>query len=148
MSTFNELTDVLHTAVKDIKSLGYEVGTITDFSVNNRYRRAWAKCYRTGRNTFKIGINPALLKANPESARSTIYHEVIHTVPGCYNHGVIFGEVAVKSNRHFHTCITRTTSRSEMMNGKTRMIVCAARRNRYGTSTFNTIESTQPRRKQ
>lgn len=127
MSTFNELTDVLHTAVKDIKSLGYEVGTITDFSVNNRYRRAWAKCYKTGRNTFKIGINPALLKANPESARSTIYHEVIHAIPGCFNHGTPFREVAVKVNRKFKTHVTSTTTQSEMMKGKTRKIVQAVR---------------------
>ena len=106
-------------AKKNITSLGYEIGPITEFRIHSRYKRSWGKCYRNNREgTFRIGISDRLLNANPESVKDTIYHEVIHAIPYCFNHGPCFKSVAKKCNDKFGRRISRLTSAQEMMHGK------------------------------
>ena len=117
--TWNELYRAYEEAKKNIESLGYEIGPITEFRIHSRYRRAWGKCYcNIRKGTFRIGISDRLLNANPESVKDTIYHEVIHAIPYCFNHGPCFKSVAKKCNDKFGRHISRRTSEQEMMHGK------------------------------
>lgn len=117
--TWIELYKAYEEAKKNIKSLGYEIGPIVEFRMSSRYRRAWAKCYRNNHeDTFRIGISDRLLNANPESVKDTIYHEVIHTIPYCFNHGPCFKSVVKKCNDKFGRHISVQTTAQEMMHGK------------------------------
>lgn len=117
--TWIELYKTYEEAKKNISSLGYTIGQITEFRTNHRYKRSWGKCYRNNHEgTFRIGISTRLLNANPESVKDTVYHEVIHTIPGCFNHGSCFKIVAKECNDKFGRHISRLTSVKEMMHGK------------------------------
>lgn len=117
--TWIELYRAYEEAKKNISSLGYTIGPITEFRTNSRYKRCWGKCYRDDyEGTFRIGISTRLLDANPESVKDTVYHEVIHTITGCFNHGPCFKSVAKKCNDQFGRNISVRVSAQEMMHGK------------------------------
>ena len=108
--TYTEMNEMLSEAVTRLKSLGYKVGKIDDLEVSFRYSRAWAKCSWTTRyaKSFTIIVSNRLFKANKESVRDIIHHEVIHTIPGCFNHGRMFKNAASHCNKKFGTHITVT----------------------------------------
>jgi hypothetical protein len=109
--TLNEMNEMLNQAVTRLKTLGYKVGKVVDLEVSYRYSRAWAKCkWNRPRydKTFTIIVSDRLFKANKESVRDIIHHEVIHTIPGCFNHGTMFKNAAGHCNKKFGTHITVT----------------------------------------
>jgi hypothetical protein len=109
--TLNEMNEMLNQAVARLKTLGYKVGKVVDLEVSYRYSRAWAKCnWNRPRydKTFTIIVSDRLFKANKESVRDIIHHEVIHTIPGCFNHGTMFKNAAGHCNKKFGTHITVT----------------------------------------
>lgn len=112
--TNKELKSCLFEAIKNVKSLGYPVGLITDITIHPRYKRAWGKCYRKG-NAFRIGLGTNLLRTTDLAIRDTIYHEVLHTVPGCFNHGTKWKMVAEQCDAKFGTRIKRVTSEEDKM---------------------------------
>jgi hypothetical protein len=112
--TDRQIKDCLFEAIKNVRSLGYSVGCITDITISSRYKRAWGKCYRNG-NTFRIGLGTNLLRTTDTAVRDTIHHEVIHTVPGCFNHGFKWKMVAAQCDAKFGTRIKRVTSEEEKM---------------------------------
>jgi hypothetical protein len=113
-----EMRTMLSEAIKNFKALGYNVGAITDFKVSYRYSRAWAKCTRRLGNTYTITVSHRLFSANKKSVRDTIHHEVIHTIPGCFNHGPNFKAAAALCNKKFKTKIERCTTEAAMYYGK------------------------------
>ena len=118
MTTIEYMYDMLIEARTNLESLGYNVGDLIDFDISNRYRRAWAKCYKKGYRQFTIILSGQLFKAISSSVRDTIYHEVIHTCEGCFNHGPNFKYAANECNMKFGTNIRVSATIDEMMNGK------------------------------
>jgi hypothetical protein len=119
--TYTEMNEMLKEAVTRLKSLGYKVGKIDDLGVSFRYSRAWAKCYWNSpryNKSFTITVSDRLFKANKESVRDIIHHEVIHTIPGCFNHGTMFKNAAGHCNKKFGTHISVTASETEVYYGK------------------------------
>jgi len=76
---------------------------------NNRALNRLGRCTCIGRNRYRISINEQFLKlANPENVHNTIMHEVIHSLPGCMNHGKEWQNAAKKVNANYNfTPITR-----------------------------------------
>ena len=105
-------------ARENLKAHGFNMGTIIDFGISTRYRRCWAKCYKKGPNSFVIKVNSEILRGHPSSIRDTIYHEVIHTCKGCFNHGPNFKYAANVCNVNFGTHVQVGCTIDEMMNGK------------------------------
>lgn len=60
---------------------------------------------------FKIEINKDLLEdRNPNAPLvETIIHELLHTIPGCFNHGKKWQEIASIINQHTGLHISRTS---------------------------------------
>jgi hypothetical protein len=104
------MNEMLNQAVTRLKSLGYKVGKVNALGVSYRYSRAWAKCNWTTSyaKSFTITVSDRLFNANKESVRDIIHHEVIHTIPGCFNHGRIFKNVVSHCNKKFGTHIAVT----------------------------------------
>ena len=109
--TYDEMNEMLKQAIKRFKQLGYKVGKVVNLDVSYRYSRAWAKCnWNSPRydKSFTITVSDRLFKANKESVRDIIHHEVIHTIPGCFNHGPMFKNAAGHCNKKFGTNISVT----------------------------------------
>lgn len=89
------LNSLMNEVIADFREEGIEVGSISHICVNARLRRAWGRCnrcYAEGWEYFYIEISDLTL--NSEGLRDTIAHEVLHTVQGCFNHGIEFLAVA------------------------------------------------------
>ena len=117
MVTLNQMDDMIMEACNNLMSLGYDVGNIVDLKISSRYRRAWAKCYMKPNRQFVIGLSSELLKAPTSSVRDVIYHEVIHTCKGCFNHGINFKRAMDKCNIKFGTNIHLKATVEQVMNG-------------------------------
>lgn len=97
--------------------LGYKEvkGNIYDCEINNRALRRLGRCTRLAPRRYSISINAEYLKlAEPKSVHNTIMHEVIHSLPGCMNHGSKWQKVANNVNAHYDFGkITRTHNLKE-----------------------------------
>lgn len=61
---------------------------IVEVTINRRAKARWGLCRRRG-NNYYIQIAESLLDDSIDDmgAKNTIAHEIIHTCPGCMNHG-------------------------------------------------------------
>lgn len=73
--------------MQTLDALGVPYRKPVAWSVNTTARR-WGQCKRRN-GQFSINISETLLyEVNDENGLlQTIYHELIHTVPNCFNHG-------------------------------------------------------------
>ena len=68
-------------------------------------------CEETSKGVFKIGLNGAYaLVGNPANVRATIAHEVVHSLPGCMNHGREWKKIASQLGELLDLQIERFTS--------------------------------------
>lgn len=75
--------------------------------INKRFKRTYGRCDKRGDN-FTIQINEKYLRvADSKNVHQTIMHEVIHTLPDCFDHGTIWKSVAQKINKEFDFSISR-----------------------------------------
>ncbi len=82
-----------------LDEIGMDYGTIISVTVNTRAKKRWGQCKGTyvgrasngePRYEFTINISSILLDekiASIEGLQNTIIHEILHTCPGCQNHG-------------------------------------------------------------
>ena len=87
-----------------------DVNSIVAVEVNPRLRRVIVKTYYCGEKDFKIELNPAVVQDSvPDSElETTILHELLHTCPGCFNHGKTWSGYAAKVNREYGYNVART----------------------------------------
>lgn len=105
--------NILKECVKNIEKLGYkpsgELVPTVRITNNTRSigncRREWVGDYFTGGYKFVISCT-AIIADDEKALYNTLYHEVIHTLPGCFNHGKSFKTVMDKVNDTYHTNIT------------------------------------------
>lgn len=100
----------------ELKRINMDISDrIVKVEVNGRLRTVLGRCsynYRTG--NYSIEINPCLLADNVETqaAKETIIHELIHTCPGCMNHGYEWKRRGDRASRMlgYDVCRLRKTS--------------------------------------
>lgn len=81
--------------------------------LSNRYKKTLGSCRRTLYG-FDIYLNPKLKECSDELVKSVICHELIHTVPCCFNHRAMFQKYARDINSlNLGYKITRLTSSAE-----------------------------------
>ena len=100
---------------KELTALGIPIGDAV-VRENKRFRSRWGQCRRSaGEEAYVIEISSVLLEdGNPVSAlRDTIFHELLHTCPGCMNHGTAWRRYADMVNRRFGCRIKRTAAGAE-----------------------------------
>ena len=59
---------------------------------------------------FRIEICEAMLDAGEQEIKNVLAHELLHTCPGCYNHGMRWKAYAAKINNMYGYNITSTTT--------------------------------------
>lgn len=119
-----DLQSVYWNCIGLMDEIGMDYGTITKVEVNTRAKRRWGQCKSTfvGRNaigervyTYAINISSILLddKTPIEALQNTIIHEIIHTCPGCLNHGIEWKRRAAKVKKELGYDIQRCSSAEE-----------------------------------
>ena len=82
-------------------------------SINTRARSRFGMCIKKD-GRFTIEISSLLLQAPEQACCQTIAHELIHTCPGCDNHGPVFRRYAEIMNSRYGYTIQRTNSYEEL----------------------------------
>lgn len=82
-------------------------------AVNHRAKTRFGSCRRTGQE-FVIEISAFLLEAEEKAIRQTLAHELLHTCPGCADHGHAWRLWAALMNRLYGYQIRRADSPERM----------------------------------
>ncbi len=101
-----------------------DYGNIVDVTVNRRAKRRWGQCRRKyigmgsdkkPKYYYTINISEILLdeRVPLESLKNTIIHEILHTCPGCANHGPEWKRRAAKVKKELGYDIKRTDTPKE-----------------------------------
>lgn len=133
-----KLDGMLARCIADVRSLGYEpTGDILPHVRITRNERSIGTCremtgalvrVRRGVYSVRPGHRPVFqISCSSNAGESdqefldTLYHEVIHTLPGCFSHGKAFKEAARRVNAAFGANVeTRKTTGED---GDGRMLV-------------------------
>lgn len=109
-------------------------------AINTRARTRFGSCrFRMGQHT--IEVSSALLDAEEQAIRQVLAHEILHTCPGCANHGPRWQRWAAMMSRQYGYRIRRTASHAALGiedNRPVRYVVvcsrCGSRTNRMKRS--------------
>lgn len=109
------LRKMLDEVVEEAEAIGIHPGKIISVTVNYRAKKRWGQCSCTA-GAYSINISSRLLDENvpDKSTKQVIAHEVLHTVPGCFNHGDMWKRYADKMNKAYGYNISRTDSPEEL----------------------------------
>lgn len=84
----------------DLRAIGIAISPVRSYSPNYRATNRAGACKLTRnentgwRTVFDINISDILCDGNHDlMLRSTLYHELVHTVNGCQNHGKLFQSI-------------------------------------------------------
>ena len=86
-----QVEEMVHAYRRDMLTRGIKVGKISRVWFSDKSFRKFGSCRRLMNGYFAIEITDLGLHGD---VKSTIVHELIHTVEGCYNHGPKFQEIA------------------------------------------------------
>lgn len=79
--------------------------------VNTRAKRRLG-CCRFREGTYTIEVSAGILQS-PDLLKETLLHELLHTCPGCRNHGPLWKSYAAVVNQALGTSIQRTVKVEE-----------------------------------
>ena len=111
----HNINHVFHHCCNLLDKIGIEYGEIVSVTVNTRAKKRWGQCCVEGYRTFSIDISSRLLDNSVDIKRleNTMLHELLHSVPGCMNHGDKWKMYAEKVNRAYGYDIKRCASYEE-----------------------------------
>ena len=78
--------------------------------INRRAVTRFGCCIHQRDGSCLIELSARLLEASEQACLQTLAHEVLHTCPGCRNHGARWKEYARRMNEAYGYAISRTGS--------------------------------------
>lgn len=81
--------------------------------VNPRPKRRFGCCRRNG-DSFIVEVSGFIMECDESKIRNVLAHEILHTCPGCHDHGKIWKRYADAMNYTYGYHIKRTSSFDEM----------------------------------
>ena len=98
---------------KLLDKIGVPYGEVTKIKINSKARSRWGQCRRLSPEKFEIEISSRLLEegVSQKALWNTMLHELLHTVPGCFNHGSTWKAYAAKVNAWGYEIKTSTNSK-------------------------------------
>lgn len=98
-----------------LNEIGIKYGNVVEWKVNTRAKKRWGQTELLPSGNFKIEINSILLdeRNDEKGLESTIIHELLHTVDGCYNHGKEWKRLANKVSIIYGYQITTSSTAQE-----------------------------------
>ena len=106
MYTQNQLTEIMLDVANRMENAGLHV----DFNKVKpqvefcRKEKAYASCYRKN-GMFTIKVSKYALNIDETAMNAVICHELIHTLPNCFNHGATFKNCANIMNDTYGMCV-------------------------------------------
>ena len=103
-----ELNALLAQLQAELDSISIPLSPHTEpiLHINTRAKRRLGCCYFDGR-IYRIEIS-AMILGNSQLLKETIIHELLHTCPGCRNHGQHWKELANTVNSRLGYHVQRT----------------------------------------
>lgn len=84
---YSRLVSLVDEARKELDALGIPYGKISMLEVSHTVT-SYGDCRKIGESSYRIRVNKVLLaEAADTIVKETIIHEILHTCPGCMNHG-------------------------------------------------------------
>ncbi len=108
----SSLTTYVNECNDNLKKIGISTGNIINVNIINRSVRLFGRCRRMDNNNFNIEVSQFIL-SDINKLTETIYHELLHTVKGCFNHGIKWKNLANQVNNIYGTNISRTSEATE-----------------------------------
>ncbi len=111
----NDCDALLQAVTKQARALGLPVSekTAPHVVINSRTVTRFGCCrFADGSYTIEVAANVAMGGEGP--CRETLAHELLHTCPGCRNHGARWREYARRMNQAYGYNIRRTTTNEAM----------------------------------
>ena len=102
--------ELLAQVVAQARALGIPVSPKTDAHVriNTRAKKRFGCCIGSVKSGFVIELAAAVLSAGRFACMQTLAHEVLHTCPGCQDHGARWKAHAAAMNAAYGYAIRRT----------------------------------------
>lgn len=96
-------------------ALGIKYARNIKWSVSSSYIRKWGQCRKNPDGTCEITIARRLLEdaVSDETVKTTIHHELLHSIKECVGHGEKWKAYAEKLNKHYGYNIKRTADNEE-----------------------------------
>lgn len=115
MKAMRNLDEIMADCIVELQELGVPIAPPAAWSVNTRARRWGQCCYNSATGDFTINIAETLLLEDNDinGLLSTVYHELIHTCPGCFNHGNEWKRWALFVSQHTGIRVERLASAEE-----------------------------------
>ena len=110
-----ELNNLLQNVIAECKAIKLPVSKHIEPEVliNRRAKKRFGACKKY-RKSFVIELSEMMLNADPVYIKNILAHEVLHTCPGCQNHGKKWKYLAQLMNNTYGYKITTTTSYEKM----------------------------------
>lgn len=93
--------EIMKECMRELDNIGIQYSpNITGISINNRLSRALGRCAKRNGN-FRIELAGKVAKDDVDLKfiKDVLMHELVHTIPGCFNHGPAFHSIATCINR-------------------------------------------------
>lgn len=84
-----------------------------EIAINKRAKSRFGACKKTDKG-YLIEVSESILGLDVDRIKNVLAHEILHTCPGCYNHGKRWKAYASKLNVAYGYNIKTTTSYEEM----------------------------------
>lgn len=95
-------TAIMHDCMQELGSIGLSTYSkrIVSITINNRLSRSLGRCRRIGRDFFiELAGKVARDDVDLHFIKNIIMHELVHTMPECFNHGYMFQRTAAIINK-------------------------------------------------
>ncbi len=110
----DDIKKMVEVCREELGALGLQTGEIASVSFNSRAKTLFGRCRRERSGVYHIEIMTYLNRHRSlDDIRQTIMHEVIHTLPGCGNHGEAFQKTARLVNETLGYRISTTSKLSK-----------------------------------
>lgn len=111
----NDMDKLLREVISEASALNIPISSKirSRVRVNNRAIRRFGCCIsKDGEHT--IEISGKLLFASEKACKQTLAHEVLHTCPGCKNHGTKWKQYAQRMNSAYGYDISRASTHAAL----------------------------------
>ena len=102
--------ELLQSVLQEARAAGIPVSSHIAPHVerNTRAKKRYGRCIKK-RDGYQIELSAYLEQADSAFVRTVLAHEVMHTCPGCMNHGASWKRYAAKMRDRYGYEITRTS---------------------------------------
>ena len=110
-ATIEDIKKEIQECVKLLAAIGYNTAQYNDYTVviSTRRTKNLGRCTQKGSNRYEISFNDKYIKfASSEHIHDVIMHEILHSLPGCMDHGTRWKTAAAKvMNNYTYSNISR-----------------------------------------